>query len=129
MSTEVILTLPDYVYEQAQQIARDTQRDINEVLTDALVQTMQPFPVNENREAMLREIEAYKAMHSYLVQHYLAQYVAIYKGQLVDYDADPVALLRRVKKQYPDQVVLRRKVEKQPEIVLHFRSPRFITTE
>jgi hypothetical protein len=93
------------------------------------MQTIQPFPVNENREAMLREVEAYKAMHSHLVQQYLGQYVAIYQGQVVDHDVDAIALLKRVKKHYPTQIVLRRKVEKQPEPVLQFRSPRFIRAE
>ena len=88
-----------------------------------------PNPVNENREAMLREVEAFKVMYPRLVEQYLGQYVAIYQGQVVDHDQDPIALLRRVKKQYPNQVVLRRKVEKRPEPVLHFRSPRFTHTK
>lgn len=73
---------------------------------------------------MLGEIEAFKLMHRQLMQEYLGRYVAIFQGKLVDHDSDPVTLLQRIKQQYPDQVVLRRKVEKQPERILYVRSPR-----
>lgn len=66
------------------------------------------FPVHAGREQMLREIESFKLMHKQLVQDCLGQYVAIFQGKLVDHDSDPVALLQRIKQQYPDQVVLRR---------------------
>ncbi|MBX3060897.1 MAG: hypothetical protein KF770_30920 [Anaerolineae bacterium] len=69
------------------------------------------FPMHPDREQMLREIEAFKLMHRQLVQEHLGQYVAIFQGKLVDHDSDPVALLQRIKQKYPDQVVLRRKVE------------------
>ena len=126
MSTQVTLNLPDPVYQQAQKIAQTTQRDVDEVLTEALARTFQPFPINENRPAMLREVEAYKAMHPQLVKHYLGQYVAVHQGQVVDHDADPIVLLTRVKVEYLNQVVLRRKVEEQSETVLYFRSPRIV---
>lgn len=72
------------------------------------------LPVHPGREQMLREIESFKLMHKQLVQDCLGLYVAIFQGKLVDHDNDPVVLLQRIKQQYPDQVVLRRKVEKQP---------------
>lgn len=124
MSTQIILTLPDTIYQQAQRIADSTQWEVDDVLTDVLAKNLQPFPVHPNREQMLREIEAFKLMHRQLVQDCLGQYVAIFQGKLVDHDSDPVALLQRIKQKYPDQVVLRRKVEKQPEPILHVLSPR-----
>lgn len=83
-----------------------------------------PFPVDPNRSLMERNVQAYKAMHGELVQHYLGQYVALCDGQLIDRDTDPVALLLRVRAGYLDQVVLRRKVESVPERELHIRHPR-----
>lgn len=74
---------------------------------------------------MLREIEAFRALHPQLVKQYMGKYVAIYQGAVVDDDHDPVALLKRINQKYPDKVVLRRKVEKDPDPVLYFRSPRF----
>ena len=73
---------------------------------------------------MKKEIAAYQNIHSHLVQEYLGQYVAIYQGELVDHDPDPVSLHRRVIRKYPDQVVLSRKVQTDPEPVLYMRSPR-----
>ena len=64
-------------------------------------------------------------MHGELVEQYLGQYVAIYNGQLVDHDADPMILLTRIRSKYPNQVILRRKVERMPERELRVRHPRF----
>jgi hypothetical protein len=126
MSTKVTLYLPNHVYKEAKQVAEHTGKDVRQVLVDTLAQSIVAYPENENRRAMLHEIEAYKSLHSQLVENYLGQYAAIFQGQVIDVDPDPVALLNRIKQQYPDQVVLRRKVETQPEPVMHFRSPRFI---
>ena len=125
MSKQVTLTLPEPVYQRAQQVAASTHRDVHEVLSEALAQTFRPFPVDKNRELMLREVAAFRALHPHLVQQYPGKYVAIYQGQLIDHDSDPVALLKRINQKYPDKVILRRKVEKDPDPVLHFRSPRF----
>lgn len=82
-----------------------------------------PFPQNENRSIMERNWDAFKVMHPDLITDYLGQYVAICDGELVDHDPDPVSLLQRVRKNYPNQVVLRRKVDLLPERELHIRHP------
>ncbi len=83
------------------------------------------FPVHENRSAMERNVAAYRSIHSELVERYLGQYVAICDEKLVDHDPDPLQLLERVQRNYPDQIVLRRKVERAPERELRIRHPRF----
>lgn len=83
-----------------------------------------PFPVDTNRSIMEQNLAAYKSMHGELVERYLGQYVAICDEQLVDHDPDPVALLQRVRDRYPDQVILRHKVERMPERDLHIRHPQ-----
>lgn len=40
---------------------------------------------------------------------------------MVDHDQDAVALSERIREQFPDQVVLQRRVEDSPEVVLQFR--------
>jgi len=55
---EVTLALPDTVFNEAKQIAQNMQRDVTEVLTDMLTETIQPHPVHQDRAAMLRELEA-----------------------------------------------------------------------
>ena len=85
--------------------------------------TFASFPVDASRAAMEQNVEAYKLMHGELVTRYLGQYVALWNGQLIDHDHDPVALLQRVREQYPGQVILRQKVERTPERVLRIRHP------
>ena len=83
-----------------------------------------PFPVDERRPFMEQNITAYRAMHEELVEKYLGEYVALCDGLLVDHDVDPVLLLQRVRAAHPDQVVLRRKVERAPERELRIRHPQ-----
>ena len=87
--------------------------------------TKSAFPVHENRSTMEQNVAAYRAMHGDLVERYFGQYVAICDGGLVDHDPDPLLLLERIRKNYPDQIVLRRKVERAPERELQMRHPRF----
>jgi hypothetical protein len=75
---------------------------------------------------MLREVEAYKKMRSQLVSQFAGQFVAIHDGQLVDHDADKDALFFRIKKNFPNEIVLQRQVLENPDPVIHFRSPRFL---
>lgn len=84
-----------------------------------------PFPAHEKRAVMEQNIAAFKAMHAELLKQYVGQHVAIYDGELVDHDSDPVALIQRTRENYPDQVVLRRKVTHDPEQELRIRHPRF----
>ena len=86
---------------------------------------MQPsFPAHEKRSLMERNVAAYRSMHSELVKRYLGQYVAICDGKLVDHDPDPLQLLERIRRNFPDQVVMRRKVERAPERELRIRHPK-----
>ncbi len=88
-------------------------------------QTTAQLPIHEQRSTMEQNMAAYRAMHSELVDRYLGQYVAIYDGKLVDSDPDPLLLLERIRRNYPNQVVLRRKVEQTPEREIHIRHPKF----
>ncbi|MCB0142196.1 MAG: type II toxin-antitoxin system RelB/DinJ family antitoxin [Caldilineaceae bacterium] len=83
-----------------------------------------PFPVHEKRAIMEQNVAAYKAMYDTLIERYLGQFVAICNGKLVDHDSDPVDLLTRVRTDYPNQVVLRQKVELAPERELRIRHPQ-----
>lgn len=111
MSTEVLLTVPDEVYDQVEQAANNAERNVVDLLLETITRTFAPPPIDPKRAQMNRNVAAYQSLHVQLVKNYLGQYVAIYQGQLVDHDADPIVLLRRVRAKYPNQVVLRRKVE------------------
>ena len=127
MSTQVVLSVPDDIYEQVEKLAVTTQRDIADVLLETITHTFSPFPVDPNRSVMNQNVETYGALHAELVMTYLGQYVAICEGQLVDHDLNPVSLLQRIRTQYPGKVVLRRKVEFVPEKQLRIRHPRIVT--
>lgn len=118
--TEVTLQIPDEIYAAALATAKREQRSVEEVLVEHhFAEYESPFYVDPRHEQMAREIEAYEAMHDELKAHHLGDYVAIHGGQLVDWDADPVELHRRIMATHPDQVVLSRKVTVQPTRVLN----------
>ncbi|MCB0111472.1 MAG: hypothetical protein KDE53_36370 [Caldilineaceae bacterium] len=124
MLKEITLAVPEEIYQQAEQIATETQQDVADVLLDTIASRFPAYPAHPDRVTMRKEIAAYQKMHSDLVKTYLGEYVAIYQGELVDHDADPVALHERITTNYPDKVVLSRKVQKDADPVLHMRSPR-----
>lgn len=76
--------------------------------------------------AIRKEEAAYRAMRSELFEKYAGQYVSVYNGELVDFDANESTLYNRIDQLYPDEVVLMKKVEKSPDKIYYFRSPRFV---
>ena len=117
MSTQIVLEVPDDIYEQVERLAVTTEREVAKVLLDTITRTFSPFPVDPNRSIMNRNVETFQALHADLVMTHLGQFVAICDDILVDHDPDPVTLLQRVRTQYPGKVVLRRKVESVPELL------------
>ena len=80
---------------------------------------------DKERFAMDREEAAYRRLHPSLLEKYPGQYVAIYGGELVDYDTDQVKLYLRVKSCYPGEFVWVAPVRPEPEEMYVNRSPRF----
>lgn len=143
MSKHIMVEIPETVYQQVEETARATNRRVAEVITDTLVESFLyrqtlpeqktdleeiDYPPREHREAMEKEIEAYKKMHPQLWQEYPHQHVAIYQGKLMDHDKDFASLVERVQAThpYPAYVVLMREVQADPDPVLYFRSPRLV---
>lgn len=126
MATQVTLTVPDTTYQQAKQLAQITSREVEEVLTEPILFAFPSFYVDEEMIAMQREEKAFDAMRTELLAKYPDQYVAVYQGVVVDHDKDQITLLGRVDEQYPDDIVLMRKVSPHPPKTLRFRSPRFV---
>ena len=126
MARQITLTVPDPIYRQAQQVAQVSNRQIEEVLTESIQLSYPTFPIHKDRPIMEREIAAYEAMHAELWQQYPNRYVAIHQGQVVDHDADVVALVKRKRKKYANKVVLVRQVLPELPKPLIFRSPRFV---
>ena len=132
MGTQILLTIPDSLYQKANRLARLRDREIDsllvEVLSHALAEDETDDEVglsDEKNDDIEQERAAFMAMHSELLSKYNHQYVAIYNGQLIDHDDAFSALYSRVRAEYPDTFVLIRRVEAESEPVYHFRSPRW----
>ncbi len=128
MSEQITITLSNKIYQQIAKQAKQSRKNISDFVEDVVTDTFSSKinPQNPAREKMLQEIDAYKNMHASLVKTYLGKFVAIHEGQLVDYDSDKNALFFRMKKKYPNQIVLQRQVQASSVPVLHNHSPRFI---
>lgn len=128
VSQSITITLPDNVYRRVQNLAEETQRDVVELVTERIVDSFAgyTFPIDPNRPKMIRERAAYEAMHQSLLPGYVGKYVAIYQAELIDADDDIMELDKRVRAQYPDELILITRVEPEAQRTLHFRSPRII---
>ena len=127
MGTKVTLTIPDYIYQQAENIARSEQRPITEIFNEALAQLFPAIHVNVGRPQMEQEQRAFRRSHAELLAQYPGEYVAVYQGKVIDHDADQVALVGRVDERYPQEVVLIKLVTAEPDRVLNMRSPRLVS--
>jgi hypothetical protein len=67
--------------------------------TEEIIERSEPDP------AVDREMEAYIAMHPMLKEKYFGKYVAVYHGELIDYDEDQESLYIRIDEQYPEEFV------------------------
>lgn len=76
----------------------------------------------EASQILAREMDAFRALHPTLLQQYPKQYVGIRHGQLIDHDADQLALYLRIDEQYPDEVILIKQVSPSIEEVYTIRS-------
>lgn len=128
MGIQITTTVSDAIYYEMMNQAQKNKQDVSDIARKILTEALTLLPMNEDDEEMLREEAAYKQMHPKLVRQYFGQNVAIYKGKLIDFDEDLVNLLRRVRRKYPSQIVLLREVKEEPDPILHFRSPRFVTS-
>lgn len=126
MTVDVTLKMPETLYQRVQDVASADQRDVTEVLLDALTRSFLLFYADQARESMEREVAAFEAMHAELWAKYPNLYVALNQGQVIDSDSDEMALLRRLDKKYGDEVVLVRQVLRQPQGELRYRSPRLV---
>jgi hypothetical protein len=78
---------------------------------------------HKRQAEMLAQAAAFEGQQKEL-QQYLGEYVAFHQGELVDRDPDRRALSRRIRTNYPGQIVLIRQVTAQPVPPLRLGSPR-----
>lgn len=129
----VQINLPAELYARVRQIAERKQQDVDQVIADLLdeaVASAEDADMSRTEAkrdpAVEREKRAYIAMHPTLVQDYLGKYVAIHGGELVDFDDDFSALLKRIERAYPNTFVWLTKVGPEPIRTIVHRSPRLL---
>lgn len=127
MGVQVMIEVPEKLYDQAKAIAHSTQRAVGEVLQEIVIRSFPPvYDGGEEFDAMDQEVAAFEAMHAALWEKYPHQFVAVYGGQVVDYDVDEWRLIARLDQSHPDKIVLVRQVEAELPGDLVFHSPRFV---
>lgn len=126
MGVQVTITIPEETYEKAQQIAEAESQPLEEVLVNSIQISNRRYQAQT--DALEKERDAYLAMHSQLLESYAGQYVAIYQGKLLDYDADYGALSERVRTKYPKTTIWVSQVTPEPIQTIWVRSPRFFSS-
>lgn len=131
MAEYVTVSIPKALAQRARKLARVRRRSVDaviaELLDEALPPAEEPAIATEAEDAdVTREMEAYIALHPSLKERYLGQHVAILDGQVIDHDADPVALYQRIVARYRERFVWLTAVEEEPLTTLVFRSPRIV---
>lgn len=69
------------------------------------------FSIDPRRAQMQKEVTAFEAQHTQLVETHLGQHVAFHKGELVDADKDRRALRQRIRNRYGRAVVMIQQVD------------------
>lgn len=70
------------------------------------------------------EQRAYEHQHLELLERYRGRYIAMRQGQVIDDDADKIALSRRVRKEYGNESILIKLVQSDPMETYRIRSPK-----
>ena len=116
------LTLSKSVTNQLRRLAETKGATAEELAEQAVRQ----FLRDETGRALQQESTAFRAMHADLTLKYAGDYVAIYDGQVIDHDADQLALVLRIEERYRDAPVLIKQVTTEIDEVYHVHSPRLI---
>jgi hypothetical protein len=119
MNTDPIMLHPE-VRRAVEQISDNDDVTIEELVNRAVRDYVDKF----KRQSLESEIQAFEAMHSALIKTHRGQYVAVYRGRVIDADPDFEALYLRVRSQYENDPVLIRPVTREPTETLEIRSPR-----
>jgi len=128
MGRAVTVTLPESLYTQFEGWAQAARRPVADLLLDAARQVLPPAHVNPKRSLMQQQVAAFNAMRETLLAQFAGEFIALKEGQVVDHDADQLALAERVGKQHATEVVLIKQVLPDSPSVLHYRSPRMSKT-
>lgn len=125
MRVTLDLNIPQHVYDEIVEIAEETDRTIEEVVSQRIsLRRRKPptFARHPEHDKMQREVDYFDSHLAELWAQYPNQYVAIKDQQVVDFDDKQSTLFRRIDYSYPNEIVMVRKVTGQPEREIRLRS-------
>ncbi len=117
MNTTIQVTLDSELVEALKQTTEQQGTNV-----EAVMERLARQYVREARRRKIRaEFEKYRARHGELKAQYLGQHIAFHDGQVVDHDADPTALVQRVRQRFGRLPILFTHVEETPiqEYTIH----------
>lgn len=128
MAEQITISVSNKIYKRIAELASKKEQAVSDLVNEVVEQAfVEPeAPAHPKRAQMQKEVEAYKKLHPELVKSYLGQYVAIFDGQLIDFDSNPETLFMRVNESHPNKIVLQRRVQEEAETTIHFRSPKIL---
>jgi hypothetical protein len=99
------------LYRRVEQAALESQVSTSEMFTRA----MRRYLWELDRRKIAEESKVYRRQHAELKAHYLGQYIAMHKGQVVDHAPDFLTLRQRVRQQFGRTAVMITLVEEVAE--------------
>lgn len=122
MQRTLELTFEEQTLTELEVLARAQGSTIQLMAQEVVRQYARDRTKPNTGQKLEQEIAAYQSMHAGLLQKYPGKYVAVHKGQVVDFDLDQLALYFRVRKLFPGEEILIRQVRPEIERILQFRS-------
>jgi len=117
MNATIQVTLDSELVEALKQTTEQQGTNVEAVMERLARQYVR----EARRQKIHAEFEKYRALYSELKAKYLGQHIALHDGQVVDHDADPTALVQRVRQRFGRLPILFTQVEEAPiqEYTLH----------
>lgn len=84
------------LYDRIEQASNEHQIGVDRLLTEAIRRYLWEL----DRRKISEESQTYRRRHAELKTRYLGQFIAMYKGQVVDHDKDVLALRQRVRQRF-----------------------------
>lgn len=129
MESDQSLIIPIGLLERARRLAQRQDRQVQEVVAEALEQGLPLLETANLPDEWKLEEEAFQSMHAAWLEQYPGEYMAVFQGQLVDHDLSFGALLERIESRYPEERVLIRPVLDGADIIYNHRSIRWASAE
>ena len=113
------ITIESQLQRKLDQAAERLDKPAEEIAAEAIRTRLEELDI----QALAEEERTYQRLYPELRERYFQQYVAIYKGHLVDSDSDFEELFIRLRREFGDQVILIRQVTDSLVDEYYFRGP------